>query len=345
MEFRPTYVSHVLIPRFNMMTLTAIIEPMRTANYLASEQLYRWDYRSPQPGPVTASNGLEVDCAALGERNGPLPDMIVVFGSWGTEHYRSPALLNWLRRCERKGSMLIGVELGVYPLARAGLLAGRRATTHWSWKPGFVEAFPNVDVREQLYTIDGNLLTCAGGTAGLDLMLTLVARHHGEQLAAEVTNQLLHHPRRPPDGAQRHPTGSSDIEVHPNVRAAMSLLEANIEEPITVPELCNELSVSQRQLERLFRQDIGCTVVQFSNLLRLQYGRVLLTSTQMTIREVSTACGFNSMSYFSLCFAKVFGKKPSEYRQSWPDNEPAPAWPGTAYDFMRDARAIAKAKS
>jgi len=345
MKSLPTQVSLVLIPRFNMMTLTTIIEPMRIANYLAPEQLYRWDYRSAQPGTVTGSNGLQVDCGALDQPESLQPGIIIVLGSWGTEHYNDATLFNWLRRQGRTGTLLVAVELGVYALARAGLLAGHRATTHWSWKPGFVEAFPNIDVCEQLYTIEGNMMTCAGGTAGLDLMLALVARQHGDQLAAEVANQVLHHPRRPPDAAQRYATGGSDAEVHPNVRAAMSLLEENIEEPITVPQLCKKLGVSQRQLERLFRQDTGCTIVQFSNLLRLQYGRVLLTSTQMSIREVSAACGFNSMSYFSLCFMKTFGKKPSEYRQAWPNNEPAPSWPGTVYSFIQDSRASVRAKS
>ena len=340
MSASPILVSLVTIPRFNMMTLNAVMEPMRVANYLSSEPLYRWDFRSATAGRVAGSNGLAVDCGSL--ETGAKPDTVIVFGSWGTEHYRSEALFNWLRRQERRGAVLIGIELGVYALARAGLLAGRRATTHWSWKPAFVEAFPDVDVTEQLYTLDGNLLTCAGGTAGLDLMLALVARQQGEQLAAEVANQILVHPRRPPDGVQRQASVKVDAEVHPSVRAAMTLLEANLEEPIAVPELCRELAVSQRQLERLFRRDTGCTIVQFGKLLRLQYGRVLLTGTGLSIREVSAACGFNSMSYFSACFQKTFGKKPSDYRQSWPEGEPAPSWPGTFYAFIRDSRTDGK---
>ncbi|MGH6938000.1 GlxA family transcriptional regulator [Hypericibacter sp.] len=337
------YVTFVLIPRFNMLTLTTMIEPMRIANYLAPQQLYNWDYRSPKAGVITASNGLQVTCGALEEEGRPQPDIVVVCGSWGTDHYHSPVLFNWLRRRERTGAKLIGVELGVYALARAGLLTGRRATTHWSCKAGFAEAFPNIDVREQLYTIDKKIMTCAGGTAGLDLMLKLVASQHGDQLAAEVANQIIHYPRRRPEDAQKHATGSVDDTVHPDVKAAMSLLEARIEEPLSVPQLCRELGVSQRQLERLFRRSTGCTIVQFSKLLRLQYARVLLTSTDMAIREVSASCGFDSMSYFSLCFMKTFGKKPSRYRQAWPENEPAPSWPGTVYSFIQNSIA-AKAK-
>ena len=253
-------------------------------------------------------------------------------------------LLNWLRRQERNGALLIGVELGVYALARAGMLSGQRVTTHWSWKPGFAETFPNVEVCEQLYTISNKIMSCAGGAAGLDLVMHLIARHHGEQLAAEVSNQIMHYPRRPPESAQRYAAGGMDEDIHPDVRAAMGILEAHIEEPRSVPQLCRELGVSQRQLERLFKRDTGCTIVQFSKLLRMQYGRVLLTSTRMSIREVSAACGFNSLSYFSMCFTNTFGKKPSEYRQAWPENEPAPSWPGTVYSFIQKPKESRKKK-
>lgn len=334
----PAHASFVLIPRFNMMTLTTIIEPMRVANYLAPEPLYEWDFRSADAGAVTASNGLDVNCAGLKDRGLPRSDIVIVCGSWGAEHYKSAALFNWLRRQERDGSLLIAVELGVYALARAGLLAGHRATTHWSWKPGFEETFPNVEVSEQLYTIDRKVMTCAGGTAGIDLMLQLITDRHGDQLAVEVANQILHHQRRPAEAAQRYAAGSVNDRIHPKVKAAMAIMEAQVEEPVTVPELCKELGVSQRQLERLFRRDTGCSVVQFSRLLRLQFARVLLTSTRLSIREVSAACGFNSMSYFSLSFMQTFGKKPSEYRHAWPDNEPTPSWPGTVYAYIQGSR-------
>jgi transcriptional regulator GlxA family with amidase domain len=332
----PTKVSFVLIPRFNLLTVTTMIEPMRIANYLAPDKLFIWDYRSAEPDLIAASNGLAVPCVGLDDAQAWRPDMVVVCGSWGAEFYHNAALFSWLRRQARQGCRLVGVELGVYMLARAGLLSGQRITTHWSMLAGIVEAFPDIEACEQLYTIGAQIMTCAGGTAGLDLMLQLVAQQSGEALAAEVANQVLHHPRRPPEGLQRSATGGLKNDVHPDVRTAMLLLEARIEDPLSVPKVCRELGVSQRRLERLFRRDIGCTIVQFAKLLRLQYARVLLSTTRMSIRDVSAACGFNSMSYFSLSFLETFGKKPSEYRQAWPDNEPAPLWPGTVYSFLQN---------
>lgn len=339
MSAGPLNVSFVLIPRFNMMTLTTMIEPMRIANYLAPQPLYQWEFRSAAAGNITASNGLPVACSALDAAGSWTPEIVILCGSWGGETYRDQGLFRWLRRQVRAGRKMVAVEIGVHVLARTGVLDGHRVTTHWSMMAGLAEAFPKIEVCEQLYTIDGNLMTCAGGTAGLDLMLYLVGQQCGEQLAAEIANQVMHHPRRPAEAMQRFAAGGKDDDVHPDVRAAMVLLEARIEEPSPVPRICQELGVSQRKLERLFRRDTGCTIVQFSKLLRLQYARVLLSSTRMSIREVSAACGFNSMSYFSQSFVQTFGKKPSEYRQAWPENESAPSWPGTVYAFIQSERA------
>ena len=330
-------VAFVLVSRFNMMTLTAAVEPMRVANYLAPETLFEWEYRSPTGGIVTASNGMAVTAASIDAAGGPF-DVVVVCGSWGCEHYRSPALFQWLRRQAGRGATLIALESGAYLLARAGLLRNRLATTHWSILAGFAEQFPDTLVREQAFTADGSVMTCAGGTASLDLMLHLISERHGAQLASEIADQILHHPVRLADSPQRHTMGAATDALHPDVKAAIALIEEHIDEPWSVPRIAAGLGISQRQIERLFQRHLGCSVVQFSQLLRLQYARVLLTSTRMSIREVSVACGFNSLSYFSQVFSRCFARRPSEYRQAWPEGDPAPSWPGTLFAFVERAR-------
>lgn len=336
----PTRLSFVLIPRFNMMTLTTLIEPMRIANYLAPSELFGWSYLSAAGGEVVASNGMRLGSTAI-EQAEEVGETLIVCGSWGCEHDDFSDLGHWLRRQERRGATLVAVEMGLYVLARAGLLSARQATTHWSCMAGFAERFPRVLLREQLFTRDQKIWTCAGGLAGVDMMLALIARRHGDQLAAEVADQMLHYPIREADSAQRHTLGGATKSIHPQVKAAIALIEAHLEEPLPVPEIASRLGVSQRQLERLFRRYMGCSTVRFSQLLRLQYARVLLTSTRLSIREVSAASGFNSMSYFSQAFAKCFGKKPSEYRRAWPETETAPSWPGTVYSFIERSRSAA----
>lgn len=324
----------VLIPRFNMMTATTMIEPLRIANYLSSSPLYQWEFLSFDTDRVSSSNQLFIDCKLVNAQHHQKYDMIFVLGSWGCEHYQQTELFNWLHRLHYNGDKLCAVEMATYTFARAKILSQRLATTHWSMLAGFAEIFPNVSLCERLYTIDRNLITCAGGTAGIDLMLYLINQQHGENLSAEITDQMIHHSARTADTAQRRTHGGTRSHIHPYVNEAIKLIEENRVEPIPIPEIAAKIGLSQRQLERYFKEYLGCSIVQLSQLMRLQYARVLLTSTNMPIREVSAASGFNSMSHFSSVFFKRFGRKPSAYRSAWLDNETTPSWPGTVFSLL-----------
>ncbi|MFT4649995.1 MAG: transcriptional regulator GlxA family with amidase domain [Flavobacteriales bacterium] len=337
-------IAFVLIPRFNMMTLTTMIETLRVANYLSPQPLYDWRYISFDGAIVTASNGLTIEAKGLDDSREDF-DTVFVVGSWGCEHYDNSELFNWLRLLNLKGVQICGVELGVYALAKAKLLSQKVATTHWSCIAGFAELFPTVKLNEQLYTIDKNILTCSGGTAGIDLMLHLIGVRHGKHLKSEIAEQILHFPIREGSFVQRHTLGSSTESVPPIVYAAIKLIETNLAEPLKVPKVAREIGISQRQLERYFKRYMGCSFIQFSQLLRLQYARVLLTSTRMTVREASVASGFNSMSHFSYAFLKCFAKTPGHYRYAWSDTESAPSWPGTLYSFIETSRANAIRKA
>jgi len=330
---RPTRIVCVLLPRFNMMGLVSLLEPARIANYLSPRPLYRHDYHAPRPGEVAASNGMALSCAALPDRL-DRQDIVFLAGSWGSEHYNDPGLIAWLRRQARMGVRLCAVEMAAFVFARAGLLAGRQATTHWSYLAGFQEKFPDILAAEQLFTIDGRIMTCAGSTAASDLMLHLVRADHGSPLVGEISDNIMHHPVRPASAPQRKTLGRGVESLPASVSAAIDLIEANISEPLPVPEIARQVGISQRQLERLFNQAMGCSVVQFGLLLRLQHARVLLISTDLGVREISAASGFNSLSHFAHAFRKFFGRRPSEYRLAWPEQEDAPTWPGTLSKYL-----------
>lgn len=334
----PSEIAFLVIPRFNMMALTAAMEPLRIANYLAADPLYHWRFLSESGGRIVASNGLDVATEPIERCRGGI-DLLLACGSWGAEHHDAPALFRWLRQMRRSGARMASIDLGAYLLARAGLLDGQPATTHWSCLPGFAERFPGIETREQLFTAGEGALTVGGGTAGIDLMLHLIAEAHGRQLAAEVADQLLHHPIRDAATPQRRTLGGLKTETHPLIRKAVALMQETIAEPLTMPEVAAAVGTSQRQLERLFRDEMGCSAVRFGLLLRLQSARVLLTSTSLSIREVSAACGFNTLSYFSQAFMRSFGRRPSEYRRAWPESEPSPTWPGTVFDAVERMRA------
>lgn len=332
-----TRIACVILPRVNMMCLVGFLEPARIANYLSAAPLYSPTYHSMEPGKIMASNGLSIDCDGLPDqmmRN----DLVVLAGSWGAEHFAAPALLSWLRRQARMGVRLCSLEIASYVFARAGLLSGKQATTHWSYLAGFRERFPDVVAVEQLFTIEGKVMTCAGSTASTDLMLTLIQADHGESLAGEVSDNLMHHPVRPATAPQRRSMSKGTGQLPPSVRAAIDLIEANLTEPLPVPQIAQTVGLSQRQLERQFKQAIGCSVVQFGLLARLQHARVLLISTGLSVRDVSAASGFNSLSHFAYAFRKCFGRRPSDYRQAWPEHDTAPVWPGSLPRYLDELR-------
>ncbi len=328
-----THAVFVIVPRFNLATLVTMIETMRIANYLSSQTLFSWEIVSFDGAQILASNGFSLSAVSRADDISSA-DYIFVLASWGGEYYENRNLVSWLRKRARQGETICAVELGCYVVARAGLLASKEATTHWSWVNGFHESFDNIDVKEQVYTIDKRVITCAGGLAGIDLMLHLIETIHGAGISGEIADQMLLHSIRGETAPQRRTMGHGTATLPPVIREAISLIERNIEEPLSVPEVANALGVSQRQLERNFKKQIGCTVVQFSLLLRLQRARLLLISTNLSVREIATASGFNTLSHFAYSFGKFFDRRPSEYREAWPQDESAPSWPGTLSEFI-----------
>ena len=313
----------IVVPRFNIATLITMIETIRIANYLAPTSIFSWEVASFDGSKIIASNGMTATIKTATDNLKPA-EFVFILGSWGTEHYHNQRLTAWLRKRARAGERICGVELGSYIVARAGLLDGKLATIHWSWLNGFKENFDRVEVEESLFTLDSKVMTCSGGLAGVDLMLRIIEELNGSSFSGEIADQMLHHPIRSAASPQRSTMGRSTETMRPLLREAITLIENNIEEPLTVPQIANFLGVSQRQLERQFKKNVGCTVVQFGLLKRLQNARLLLISTDMSIRQIATASGFNTMSHFAFSFGKFFGRRPSDYREAWPKEEPAP---------------------
>jgi AraC family carnitine catabolism transcriptional activator len=332
-----TRVTFVIVPRFNMATLISLIEPLRVANYLAPEPLYQWEILSPDGPDIPASNGLSITARPLSDRP-RRGELICALASWGAEDYTNRDLAAWLRRQSRDGARLCAVELGCYLIAKAGLLTDTPIATHWSWAPGFQERYPDIPLLEQLYTLDAPILSCGGGLGGADFMLRQIAHQHGEGMANEVADQMLHPQVRPPEAPQRRTLGQGTDQFSPTLRKAIALIEANIADPLPVPEIARQLGLSQRQLERQFHKGLGCSVVQFGTLVRLQHARVLLIATKLTVREIATATGFNALSHFASAFRKCFDRRPSDYRQGWAATEATPSWPGTLSAYIETLR-------
>jgi transcriptional regulator GlxA family with amidase domain len=334
---RPLSFAFVILPKFSTMTVAALVEPLRIANYCAGQEIYSWRYLSVDGQDVPSCTGMSVSTRQL-DCNENDWDTIIVCGGWNAAHYDNPELLQWLRLMARKGVTLGAAETGAYVLARAGLLSGYEATIHWHCRQALEESYPDIHLKEQLYTIDRKRMTCAGGTTGIDMMLHHIQQQHSQALASEVADQLVHQWIRNGERPQLEPRERVQAAVPRALREVINIMEGNIEEPIKIPELTKMAGISQRKLERMFNKHFSCSAVAFYRVIRLQQARVLLTQTDMSVLDICIACGFTSSSYFSKSYTAQFGMRPRDHRTDWPDGEATPVWPGMSIATSLAAR-------
>ena len=225
-----------------------------------------------------------------------------------------PALEASLRQLARQGGTLIGLSAGVYPLAMLGLLDGYRSAVHWRWQDDFTERFPKVIVSSHLFEWDRDRLSACGGLAVLDLLLAMLGRDHGAELAGAVSEELVVERIREGSERQRVPLQNRIGASHPKLTQAVMLMEANIEEPLTTDEIAQHVCVSRRQLERIFKQYLNRVPSQYYLELRLNKARQMLMQTSKSIIQIGLSCGFSSGPHFSSAYRNFFGTTPREDR-------------------------------
>lgn len=299
----------LLVPFFSLMCFTAAIEPLRQANRVAGRVLYRWHFLSPDGEAVFASNGVQILPEAMLSAESNLDTLVICTGI-DAERFRDPGTFAALRRLARRGVRMGAVSTGALLLARAGLLHGRRATIHWESLESFADEFPEIEVTRNLFEFDRDRFTCSGGIAVLDLMHRLIETDHGAEIAGAVSDQFMHHHVRMSDDPQRMALRERLGVSHVRLLSVIEQMEANLEDPLPREELARLAGVSVRQLERLFRGHLGCTLGHHYLDLRLRRARLLLRQTSQSILKVAVACGFVSASHFSRAYRQKFGVPP-----------------------------------
>ncbi len=304
----------LLLPQFSMLAFSSAVEPLRAANRLSGRRLYDWRILTVDGEPIRSSSRMHLLAEGSLEDCGR-PDLLIVVASLDVHRLRDPGVIAALRRLARGGCRLGALSTGSYLLAWAGLLQGFRCTVHWENLDAFREDFPDLDVTGELYEIDGPRLTCAGGTASMDMMLTLIGEKHGRDLASRVAEQFIHERIRETHDHQRMSLQGRLGISHPKLLQVIGLMEDHLEEPLARAELADRAGLSTRQLERLFRRYLGRTPTRYYLELRLHRARALLTQTSMSVLNVALACGFVSASHFSKCYREFFHKMPREERR------------------------------
>ncbi|MEO1541723.1 MAG: GlxA family transcriptional regulator [Pseudomonadota bacterium] len=301
-----------LTENYSLLSYACAIEPLRLANLQAGRTLYTWRLASENGETALASNNTAtvVDC---GFTELMRDETLLVCSGIDVKGATSKPLLTWLRRESRKGIDIGGLCNATYILAKAGLLENRKCTIHWDNRDSFIEEFPDIELSQAIYTIDGNRYSSAGGSASADLILKLIADEHGTELSNEVADQMIYTTVRTDRDEQRLSIPTRIGVRHPKLSSVIHMMEDNIEEPVSPSILATEVGMSTRQLERLFRRYLDRSPKRYYMELRLQKARKLLMQTDMTVINVALACGFTSPSHFSKCYRAHFDTTP--YRE------------------------------
>jgi len=309
----PQLFGFILVPDFSMMAVTAAIEAMRQANRLSGRELYGWRLYTADGAPIRASNGFFLPIDGDLEAASSL-DTIAVCGGLQIHLQDTSRLCPWLRKMARRGADIGAICTGSHILAKCGLLDGYTCTIHWENLAALVEQFPEIQVTNELFEIDRNRFSCAGGVAAMDMMLNVISRQHGHELAAAVADQFMHERIRDHHDHQRMSLPARLGVRHPKLLSVVKQMEDNLEEPLARSELAEAAGLSTRQLERLFRKYLQRSPARFYLELRLNRARLLLLQTNMSVIDVALACGFVSASHFSKCYRDFFGHTPRKER-------------------------------
>ncbi len=305
----------VLLNNFSLLTFATAIESLRIANRMSGRALYDWSIIGEGGVSATCSAGtvfqLDNDLIDMGR-----DDTIMVCSGIEVQNATTKKLLGWLRREARKGLLVGGLCTAAYTLAKAGLLDGRRATIHWENQDSFSEEFDEVTLTKSVFVVDKNRMTTAGGTSSIDLMLKIIADDQGEDLANAVADQLIYNSIRTDQDTQRLSVPTRIGVRHPKLSQVIQIMENNIEEPISPSLLAQDVGMSTRQLERLFRRYLNRSPKRYYMELRLQKARNLLMQTDMSVINVALACGFASPSHFSKCYRAHYDTTPYRERGS-----------------------------
>jgi transcriptional regulator GlxA family with amidase domain len=303
----------LVLPEFTLLAFSAALDPLRIANQLAQKPLYGWVVLSEDGAPVSSSSGIDIGVHAAIDDLDPDACVFVCSGNNGTK-VASDEVLGHLRRHVRFGGTVGGICTGAATLARAGLLGRKRFTLHWENQPGFIEAFPDLTPTPHRFERDGKLLTCGGGAAATEMMISIIAQDYGDDFAIAISDMCLNGPDIATRSAQRSSIAKAISSRNPRVLAVLRAMYENIESPLPLEELAANAGISRRQIERQFKQLLDEAPAQTYRNIRLDRARTLLMETDLSVMQVAMAAGFNSNSVFTRHYKERYGETPLGHR-------------------------------
>lgn len=284
---------------------------------LPQPDLFHVDICALKPGPVISEMGLSI---TVEQGLDPLDqaDIIIVPYWHNPAEKPAQALLDKLVAAWQRGAEIVGLCLGTYVLAYAGLLDQHRAATHWEFERDFSERFPQVHLDSNaLYTRDNRLITSAGTAAGIDCCLDIIRHHYGSAMANRVARRMVVPPYREGGQAQFIERPVPETTRDSKINALLASLRQNLDQPQDLDSLSRTLSMSRRTLTRHFHKATGMSLGEWLTAERLQRSQLLLETTGISIECVAEKAGFDSPVSFRQRFKSRFGVSPSEWRRTF----------------------------
>ncbi|MEL7397914.1 MAG: GlxA family transcriptional regulator, partial [Pseudomonadota bacterium] len=272
----------LVLDGFAAMSFAALTEPMRAANLLARQQIYDTVIFSAKGHPAQSSGATIVMPNTRIGQDDRLDYVFVVAGG-DPMRFSDPGVTAWLTRMSRAGIPLGGVSGGPVILARAGLMEKRRMTVHWEHATALAEVSPHLVIERSLYVIDRDRVTCAGGSAPMDLMHDLITQHHGTEFARRVSDWFMHTDIRPSGGPQRAGLLERVGSQNPIILDAVKTMEAHVAEPLPLESLAKTAGISPRQLNRLFSEKLGRPTMRYYREVRLEKAQSLLRNSPLSL--------------------------------------------------------------
>ncbi|MEV4754642.1 GlxA family transcriptional regulator [Micromonospora sp. NPDC049559] len=307
----------VVFDGFQLLDLAGPADVFGTAGLLSPESGYHLEVTAVTAGPVPARNGLTTTAGTpLAEVSGPLDTLLVVGGLAVREQVDNRPLVEGIARLAPSARRIASVCTGAFLLAEAGLLAGRRATTHWLMARELAERYPDVAVdADPIYVKDGNVWTSAGVTAGIDLALALVADDHGHALARDVACGLVMYLHRPGGQSQFSTAMHAYVPRSQPLRQLQTFIDANPAEDLSVPALARRAGMSERHFSRVFTEETGLSPGRYVERSRADTARRLLESTDHPLDTVARQSGLGVAETLYRVFHRHWRISPGDYRR------------------------------
>jgi transcriptional regulator GlxA family with amidase domain len=310
----------VLMHQFTLAAFAGFIDVLRLAGDSGgrSRQIaIQWTVMSMDGQPRTSSAGIEVSEITALEPPENFDYVVLCGGNAYMQQMPHDAFYEWLREAARLRVRMLGVCTGTFALAHAGLVGTRTVCVHWNVLDEFRQQFPSIRaVVDRIFVDEGDLITCAGSTAAIDVALYLVERHCGRDKAQQAMRHMMLQGIRSPRLPQAHFYNNLEGVEDPRVRQAAHFIEQRIDAPPSLQSIARYVGLSERQLGRAFQASLGESPMAFYRRLRLGYGRWLLEHGQRSITQVALDCGYADGAHFARDFRSRYGFTPRTFVQT-----------------------------